>query len=153
MEIDYMKLLISQYAVAYELPSDIIFGIVMTESSGNQYAMRYEKNYKWLMDPKKYKPHGCTEDTERTLQKFSFGLMQTMGAVFRELGFTDLLSKIIVNPDLQLDYGCRFLKKKIDKYGLDEGILSYNSGSPIKRDIIYINQYYLDKVRKYSKQY
>ena len=79
--------------------------------------------------------------------------MQVMGAVYRELGYTGWLTEIIVFPVVQLEYGCSFLAKKIRRYGLDEGILSYNSGSPRKSGGKYINQYYLDKVKSYEKEW
>lgn len=130
----------------------IVYGVVQQESTGNYVACRFEKNYKWLVTPAKVKPINCSLDTEETLQKMSFGLMQMMGGVFRELGYKDWLSKVLTLPELQLDYGCKFLKKKINRYGLHEGILSYNSGSPLKHDDgSYKNQYYLDKVLHYSK--
>ena len=145
--------MIKTAAEKYEIDPAIIYGVIQQESTGNHVACRFEKNYRWLMKPiKKYAPTNCTKDTEETLQKMSFGLMQMMGAVFRELGYKDWLSKVLILPELQLDYGCKFLKKKIDKYGLHAGILSYNSGSPSKHvDGTYKNQYYLDKVLHYSK--
>ena len=130
----------------------IVYGVVQQESTGNSIACRFEKNYKWLYKPGSVKPRSCSLDTEVASQKMSWGLMQVMGAVYRELGYKDWLSKVLTLPELQLDYGCKFLKKKIDKYGLHEGILCYNSGSPLFNDDgSYKNQYYLDKVLHYSK--
>ena len=129
----------------------IVYGVCRQESALNPLAIRFEPNYKWLWKPKEVKPQTCSLDTERALQKMSFGLMQVMGAVFRECGYKGWLTEIIAKPDIQLSYGCKHLAKKIQKYGLERGILAYNSGSPRKNsDGAYINQYYLDNVMKFK---
>ena len=78
--------------------------------------------------------------------------MQVMGAVFREQGLSGWLNAITSSPDVQLEYGCRHLKKKIDRWGLMRGILAYNSGTPFKgADGKYVNQYYYDHIMAYAK--
>lgn len=146
--------LIKKYAEKYSLKPEIVYGVVRQESGGDQFAVRFERDYRWIEDPEKHKPIICTVDTEIALQKMSFGLMQMMGGVFRELGLKGWLSKSLMNPEIQLDYGCKFLAKKIKRYGVKGGICSYNSGSPIfDRGGEYRNIYYYDQIMKYSKQF
>jgi soluble lytic murein transglycosylase-like protein len=85
------------------------------------------------------------------LQKTSFGLMQVMGAVFREYGFEGWLSQIVTSPELQLEFGCKHLSKKIRRYGKESGIAAYNAGSPRRKpDGKFVNQYYVDNVLRYA---
>jgi len=78
--------------------------------------------------------------------------MQVMGAVLREHGYRGVIPDILNNPETQLDYGCRHLLKKITKYGLELGVLAYNSGSPRKgKDGKWVNAGYLKKVLKNAK--
>ena len=146
--------LIKKYAEKHGLTPDIVYGVIMQESNGDQFSVRYEKNYKWLEDPEKHKPIICSLDTEIMFQKTSFGLMQMMGGVFRELGFRGWLSKAMIEPCIQLDYGCKFLANKIVKYGFMGGICSYNSGSPrLNGQNQYLNIDYYSQVISYSHQF
>jgi len=146
--------LIKKYAKKYGLDEKIVYGICITESNFNQYAIRYEPDYRWIEDTESHKPQGCTHHTERFLQKCSIGIMQVMGGVYRQYGFTGWLTTIFEDVNIQLDYGCRHLRSKIKKYGSENGILAYNSGSPIKNNAgEYINKAYLERVLKFSKEY
>jgi soluble lytic murein transglycosylase-like protein len=82
------------------------------------------------------------------LQKTSIGLMQVMGGVYRQYGYKGWLSAIFSSPENQLDYGCRHLAAKIEKYGLSPGISAYNAGSPTNA-----NQAYVDRVLKYAEEW
>jgi len=144
---------IVKFSKKYGLNPTIVYGICKQESTLNPLAARHEPDYKWVWKPKEVKPQFCSIDTERMLQKTSFGLMQVMGAVYREHGFTGWLTEVASNVELQLDYGCKHLSKKIAKYGRDGGIVAYNSGIPrTGTDGKYVNQYYLDNVLKYAGQ-
>lgn len=148
--------LIKRIAPQYGIPEEIVWGVIQKESSGRPGVHRHEPRYRYLYQPKAVKPKDCTYVTEVSMQRTSIGLMQVMGATYRELGYTGWLGDIFADPRLQVEYGCKYLAQKIRKYGLNKGILSYNSGSP-KRDPNnpdqYINQYYLDKVLKLAKGY
>ena len=144
---------IKSVANEYNLDSAIVYGVCMQESQMTTTAIRYEPNYRWLYKPEEVKPDICSLDTEIALQRMSWGLMQVMGAVFREYGYKGWLTNIVCSPLIQLDYGCKHLANKIKKYGLESGILAYNSGSPRKNSKgNYVNQYYLDNVKGYSLQ-
>jgi len=149
---DKLAELITQAARQSDLDPALVWAICKQESGMNPLAVRHEPAYKWVCKPVENKPHGCSLDTERMLQKTSFGLMQVMGAVFREYGFKGWLSEIITQPALQLEYGCKHLKRKLAKYGSEGGIVAYNSGSPrYNAQGKYVNQYYLDNVLKYAE--
>lgn len=142
------------YANSHELDASVVYGICMQESLLNPLAARHEKFYNWVINPECFRPKYCSLETEIFLQKTSWGLMQMMGAVFRELGYTDWLTRVITDYRLQLEYGCRYLGQKMEKYGMVGGIVAYNSGRPKKNaDGKYINQDYLDKVLEYSHQH
>jgi hypothetical protein len=143
---------IAQGAEKHGLEAGVVYGVCMQESQMDHLAVRYEPHYRWLWKPAEVKPRICSLDTERALQMMSFGLMQVMGAVFREYGFKGWLTNVIASPHIQLDYGCMHLARKMKKYGPERGILAYNSGSPRKNEAgEYVNQYYLENVMRYSK--
>jgi soluble lytic murein transglycosylase-like protein len=134
----------------------LIYAIIETESGWNPYAVRYEPNWQYLIKiPDKMLNALCiTRDTEEQLQKFSWGLMQVMGSVARELNFTGLLTEL-VNPQVNVNLGIRHFKRFLDKYKkLEDAIASYNAGSPRKKsDGKYVNQEYVDKVLANYKKY
>jgi len=146
--------LIGEKAARYGLEAAVVYGVSMAESGLRPWVCRYEPRWKWLVDPAKVRPYDCSLATEKALQKTSWGIMQVMGAVLRELGYEGWITAIVALPAIQLDYGCIFLKKKIDRYGPVEGIAAYNSGKPIKgAGGKYINQAYIDKVLLCAKDY
>jgi len=149
-----MKALIQKYAEKYGLDPAIVYGVCMTESSLNPMAVRREPGYRWIYKVGEFaKKTGITPALELQQQKTSWGLMQVMGAVLRELGYVGIISEILYDVDKQLDYGCLHLSSnKIKKYGKTLGILAYNSGSPRKNKAgEYVNATYLQKVLRYSK--
>jgi soluble lytic murein transglycosylase-like protein len=134
----------------------LIYAIIETESGWNPYTVRYEPEWKYIVSipDNLLKSLGITRITEEQLQKFSWGLMQVMGSVARELNFTGLLTEL-VNPQTNVNLGIRHFKKFLDKYkNIEDAIASYNAGSPRKReDGMYVNQGYVDKVLANYKKY
>lgn len=129
----------------------LVLGIIQTESGGNPYAARYEQNYRWTL-PQAKRPATCSQNTETSMQKTSWGLMQIMGAVAREHGFTDWLS-MLVTPDVNISLGVKHIQKLMtrfqEKYGIDGVIAAYNAGSPrVEADGKFFNQKYVDAVKK-----
>ena len=148
-----LKTLIEKAAGKHGLSPNVVYGICMTESSMNHWAARHEPDYRWLYEPSKMRPSACSLITEINLQQTSWGLMQVMGAVFRELGFRGWLTAVAGDPALQLEYGCRHLAGKIKRFGFFEGLLAYNAGSP-RRDGNgeYVNFGYARKVAGFVQQ-
>jgi len=133
--------LITTIATQQGLPVNLVKAIVKTESAFETWAFRFEPAYKWLVGDKLTMPA-----TERTGQMCSFGLMQVMGGVAREMGFTGYFPELC-DPAIGLDYGCRHLKQYYEKYAnWPDTIASYNAGSPRKIGETYVNQGYVDKV-------
>lgn len=141
-----MEKLIKKYSNKYGIPAGLIKSIIEAESSGNTYAMRYEKNWKWFDEPlTRFHWH---ESTERQAQKFSWGLMQIMGAVARERGFEGRFLSELTKPELGIKFGCKHLKWNYKRYGnWSDAISAYNQGNNRKDDEgNYENQNYVDKV-------
>lgn len=140
--------IIKPIAESVGVPWDLAAAIVTAESAGNTYAMRFEPNWHYWCAPQKYaQSNGISYNTEKQLQCFSFGLMQVMGSVARELGFDGPLVQLC-EPSLGITYGCKKIKSCIDKYPvLEEAVSSYNQGSPLRdRFGRLINYNYVDKV-------
>ncbi len=130
----------------FDLPWELIEAFATVESSLNQYAMRYEPQYKYLylLDNQSQ-----LSPTERVGQMCSWGLMQVMGAVAREHGFRGYFPQLC-DPIVGLRYGCLHVTKFKAKYGQwSDVIAAYNAGSP-RRDQTnpgaYVNQFYVNKV-------
>lgn len=148
-------LIIERYAEEYKIPEEIIYGICKAESNLQMLACRYEPNYKWTLNPAKTKPKLCSVQTEEIFQKVSWGLMQCMGAVYRELGYTDWLPAVLADRNLQVMYGVKHLSglKKRFPDGNDY-IAAYNAGSPRKLSSgKYVNNNYVNKVLEFSKEW
>ena len=134
----------------------VLLAIAKVESSFNPFACRYEPNYRWLFKPEEFfRSYSSTVDTEIFFQKCSLGLMQVMGAVFRELGYSDPLPKVFCDVRAQLLYGYRHFLRFYRKYGrLEKAISSYNAGSPRRRkDGKFVNQSYVDRVLREAEAF
>lgn len=133
------------------VPANLLAAIAQTESSGNHYACRFEKNYKYIVSAKTNAVESnITETTEMILQMTSWGLCQIMGGVARELGLKGSLLQL-VDPSVNLVYAAKLLKKLAGKHSERNDIISaYNAGTPIKGlDGKYKNQGYVDQVNAY----
>ena len=136
--------LIKAAASRRSLPWELVYSICQVESSLNPSAIRHEPRYRWLVGDNE-----TMSPTERQDQMTSWGLMQVMGAVARELGHTGPLSDLL-DPPTGLFYGCLHLRRFRAKYDIwPDVIAAYNAGSP--RRVAgqigpYVNQSYVDKV-------
>lgn len=134
----------------YKLDSKLIAAICYKESSGRQFACRYEPNFKWLYQVDAIaKALRTSESSVEGLQKTSWGLMQVMGANAWELGLSfDRFPSELCMAQVGVEYGSRYLAKLWKKYGsLHEVISAYNAGSA-RRDEAgkFLNQKYVDDV-------
>lgn len=139
---------ITDVASRESVPVNLLAAIVFVESGGNRYAARFEKDFKWVFQTKKFAMEAnTTETTEMMLQMTSWGLCQVMGAVAREYGVVGPLMKIL-DPEVNLTVACKLIKKLAAKHSQrDDIIASYNGGAPVKTiDGKYRNQGYVDKV-------
>lgn len=126
---------ILKYAKEYELIPKIVAGVVWQESKGDHFAVRFEPLFyeKYIKNkpltgyvPKSGIP---TEETERHLRSYSFGLMQIMGATARDFGYSAQYLTQLVRAKDNIRVGCLILKTYIDRAGsIKGGLLRYNGG-------------------------
>lgn len=127
--------IIKAAATKYKLPSDLVASVIWHESvlaTPNQdielakYASRYESGFyeRYIAHM-----HGLTT-TESIHRATSWGYMQVMGQVARELGFNKRWLPAICEPEVNIDLGCKKLSKCIkDAKGNEEfGLQRYNGG-------------------------
>lgn len=151
--------LIVQAARPLSLDINFVAAIVMQETTGVSWKTKYEPNFRHLLTPGKFAvSRGISEETETINQKTSWGLMQIMGAVAREVGFrTDLPE--LGKPAIGLKWGCMKLRAVTDRYGkggLQDVAAAWNAGSIVKdasgalvnqRYVVSVMRYYNDLVR------
>lgn len=143
------KVLVSE-ARANLIDPNLCIAIATVESSWEPFAVRYEPNWKYFYKIELFaKKNRITEQTEQVLQACSWGLMQVMGSVARELGFSQPLQQLC-GPAYGVEYGCKKLLELKKLYHSELDVISaYNQGSPVKLpNGDYKNQHYVDKVRE-----
>lgn len=126
----------------------LVLAMAEVESGRDPYAVRFEPRWKYWERPEVFaKQLGITVQTEKTLQAMSWGLLQVMGAVCRELDYGDHLTKLI-DPVLNIRIAAAKLKQLHTRWQtLGEVISAYNQGSPVLgNDGRFQNQDYVDKV-------
>lgn len=155
-------------AKAFNLDPRIIGGLVQVESGGNPWAWNPEPRYRYFWDVKTDKPFRAITSAELTsqfpppdfhsvvgdpdnewwAQQASWGLMQVMGAVARELGFTSPYLTELCDPTRNLVVGCKKLKHLMDwAHGESaKALAAYNGGEGNNQTAPYHNQAYADKV-------
>ena len=162
---------ISVVAPKYQLPEQLVRAIVLVESNGDRFAWNPEPAYRYLFNVKTRMPFRALTPAEQVSetppadfptaagdrdaewwgQQASWGLMQVMGGVARELGFAGHFPGLC-DPLEGLHYGCRHLAQLIErfskKHGLRGAVGAYNAGSPryVGNTAVLVNQGYVDKV-------
>jgi len=131
----------------------LVAAIVQAESSGDTNAVRYEASFQHYWKTAEFaRKLGITNDTEASLQRHSWGLMQVMGATARWIGFKGPITDLL-QPEVGLKWGCRYLKRLTEQHKTGPKIIAaYNAGSPRyskERPGEFVNQRYVDKVRNY----
>lgn len=85
----------------------LVCAVCEQESAWNPWALRFEPRFY----ARYVEPLGLS-DTESYARSFSWGLMQLMGQVSRELGFDGHLASLC-DPAVALEWGCRHLANKL----------------------------------------
>ena len=122
---DDLIVLARSTAAAHGLDPVVVCAVAEQESDWNPWAVRFEPAFY-----KKYTQPMHLTDTEEYTRAISFGLMQIMGEVARELGLTAPFLSILCDPAAGLEYGCRHLANKLRNAGGDvaAALLHYNGG-------------------------
>lgn len=152
------------------IPVGLVLAFCSVESNWNQWAWRPEARYRFLWNcatdtpfrrltitennaeapPADFPayPGAASAGAEWTGQQASWGLMQVMGAVAREMGFHGPYLPQLCDPATGLDIGTKFFLVLMARHGKAlDAIAAYNAGSPQRNpDGTYINQQYVDKV-------
>lgn len=139
--------LIRQIASQVGVYPNLAVAIAQVESGLVASRVRYESHWPHFVAPALFaKKLGISVETETQLQKFSWGMMQVMGAVARELLYDGHLTELI-RPETGILYGCRKLKNLSARWPMrDDLIAAYNAGSPIKENGVYKNNNYVKNV-------
>lgn len=116
---------------AIDLDPELLAALVMTESSGNPMAVRYEPAFETrYVIPSIDKHKSCgNRATEIKLRAMSFGLTQVMGLVAREHGFPGKWLTDLLNVDENLELGGTILRGHIRRLGLQKGLIRYNGSA------------------------
>lgn len=170
--------LVSAAAAKHGLFPALVWGLVKAESSGNPWAWNPEPHYRYLWDlnlwgpfraltaaeriseipPRDFTaPRGVPLDAEWQGQQASWGLMQVMGAVARELGYSEPFLTGLCQPETGLDYGCLYLARQMKAYDGQAhlAVAAYNAGSPRHDPITgkLMNQKYVDRVVEFAAEF
>lgn len=116
-------------AESHDLDPSLVCAVIEQESSWNPWAMRYEPAFFAKYVASLY-TNNKVSASEAYARGFSWGLMQVMGQVARENGFTDRYLSGLCDPATGIDIGCRVLRKKLDSAQGDtvKGLLAWNGG-------------------------
>lgn len=146
---DYRDL-IRSHAHLYGIDPRLVEAVVTKESSGDPWAWNPEPPYRYLWDVRKNRAFRPLTPVERTSeapptdfsslvgdrdhewwgQQASWGLMQVMGAVARELQCRAPYLSILCLPQQGLNYGCKHLASQLRWAQGDEAkaLSAYNAG-------------------------
>ena len=136
--------------INFQLDVDLVTAQIMIESNGNPWALNPEPLYRYFWDvktntpfrhidateiafkrpPKDFPTLAGDSDQEWWCQQCSWGLMQVMGAVAREQGFSAPYLTQLCDPAVNLGIGCRHLAKLIKwaKGNIEQALAAYNGG-------------------------
>lgn len=144
---------IEEKSKLFQLDPLLIGCLIQQESGGNPFALRFEPQYRYAWECRTFAEKiGSSIETETQGQMSSWGVMQVMGGVARELGFQGWFPELS-QLDVGLEYGCRQFKRKLQSYSnLWDAVSAYNQGSPRKTaGGQYENFRYVDQVHQYYR--
>lgn len=127
------KNIIEMIANRYSLSPELIAAVIMQESSANPNAVRFEPAFLTrYVDKTRGQKHLASSadwETERTCRAMSWGLMQIMGLVARERGYTKHYLSELVDPMDNIEFATKHLSTLITRSGNEiRGLLAYNGG-------------------------
>jgi len=118
---------VANHAPKYGLDIAVVCAVIEQESDWYTFAYRYEPAFFNRYIAPQANLHSPSEAHARSA---SFGLMQVMGQVARELGFTGPSLLELTDPDIGVEYGCKRLQQAFHRHGgdLELSLLDYNGG-------------------------
>lgn len=125
--------------IKYGLKAGLLQAVAIQESRLNPWAFRVEPDFfdRYIKGVDKHSlkgiwPQGVSEASERNARATSWGLLQILGQVARELGYVGQYLPQLCDPATGVEWGAMHLANKIKKYGnLADGLSAYNAGQPI----------------------
>lgn len=131
------------------LSPELVCAMCSVESSWEPYACRYEPGFKLkYVDKIVVRRFGSiTVETEAFMRSCSWGLMQVMGQVAREAGFTGPFLSALSDPDIGVSIGCQRLFLLRKKYNLTDAISAYNAGTPTSANASYVKKVLAEQER------
>lgn len=148
--IDRYRPSITAAAAVHRIDPTLIAAIVTVESGANPWAWNPEPRYRYFWDVRRQQPFrvislaeersetpppdfptlGGDRDQEWWGQQASWGLMQIMGAVGREVGFEGIYLPQLCEVERNLEYGCRHLFSLLDwaRHDVRQAAAAYNAG-------------------------
>lgn len=129
--------LIFDAATRHGVDPALIKAVIRAESNFNPNAYRREPFVQHLGGP-----------------DASYGLMQTLYTTAQELGYTGTPEGLF-HPGVSIEYGTRYLKKQLIRYGGDteKAISAYNAGSARRTSGgKWSNQAYVDRVVRFFRE-
>lgn len=113
-------------AAAHALDPALVCAVVEQESAWDPHAIRYEPAFRMRY----VAPLGLSA-TEEIARSISWGLMQLMGQLARERGFTGHFLSALCDPAAGLDVGCLVLASKLAAAGgeVAQALALWNGGA------------------------
>jgi soluble lytic murein transglycosylase-like protein len=122
--------IVADVAGAHKLDQPLVCAVIEQESNWNPWAVRYETDFftRYVRSPYLAGKFAITEAQTRTM---SYGLMQVMGEVARELGFDGEFLTELCDPRVGVEFGCRLLARRLaaSRGVVVEALLGYNGGA------------------------
>lgn len=93
-------------AAKYDLPLEVVCGMIERESTASQWAVRFEPGFLKRYVLPQYDA-GKLDATETYTRAMSFGPMQIMGQTAREFGFEGKYLTELCDPPIGIEFACR----------------------------------------------
>ena len=116
-------------AHTHNLWPELVCAVCEQESGWNPWAIRFEPAFFERYVQPLY-ASGRISETEARARAFSWGLMQVMGQVARESGFTGEFLPALCDPEVGLELGCQLLARKLALAdgNVSKALLLWNGG-------------------------
>jgi soluble lytic murein transglycosylase-like protein len=125
-----MILLARRIACEHGLEPALVCAVIEQESAWNPWAVRYEPGFLSRYVAPLYTA-GKLSATEAYTRSMSWGLMQVMGQVARENGFSQPSLAELCDPNIGIEFGCRILAVRMARAKGDAraALLAWNGGA------------------------